>query len=67
MSISNTDNIANSQNNLSATSNDAGKSDDGYGDIVADECQTEKNTFWNCNMRIVEIINKITHTSGHVT
>ena len=40
MSISNTDNIANSQNNLSASSNDAGKSDDGYGDIAVNECQT---------------------------
>lgn len=45
MSISNTDKIANSQNNLSVNSNDAAKSDDGYGDIVANKCQTEKNTF----------------------
>ena len=61
MLISKTDSIANSQNNLSVSSNDAAKSDDGYGDIVANECQTEKNPFWECNTEIGQIINKRNH------
>lgn len=55
-----------SQNNLSASSNDAAKSDDGYGDIVANECHTEKDPFWKFNTGIFEIMNKRKHISEHV-